>query len=211
MNILGKKVLDYIKTHNKEGAMALILLLFCFLVFPYLFSWLHELCHAFIAIINGIEVIRIEVYYPMGGGTELAEGIFIGREKVAILAYAFGSIGSLLIAGIINRILYHLNIRFSVFLPLFIITIFLIMDDLFDWIRGIEYYINGIESKHDAYYFLYYYFQIDDPLILIDPPILQGIIIFSSIVLLVWFVFNLIKIIREESRRCQILKSYSIS
>lgn len=190
---------DVIRIIEKKNLMIyLFLALLCGLFMPLIFTLIHELYHAITAIINGFRVLGIEVSYPMGGATHLAEDTnFIGRENIAILVYLSGSLGSVLSAGIINRIIYRLKTEFSVFLPLFIITSFRIIGELSGWIIGIDNYIKGIDSGNDAYKVLYY-LQLDDPLILLVPLIMQGILIFSLIALLVWFAFNLIKRIREE-------------
>ncbi|KKN61160.1 hypothetical protein LCGC14_0524550 [marine sediment metagenome] len=169
----------------------LSLMLFCGLVIPWYFSLIHELSHAITAIINGIEISGIEMNYPMGGVTHLEkETNFIGRENVAILIFISGSLGSSLTAFILNRIAYK-KITFSVFFPLFIITSLRIVFELLGWIIGVNYFIEGLsDNGFDPVGFLYYS--------QIDPVFLLILLIVSLIVILGWFIFNLIKRIREE-------------
>ena len=183
---------------KKDLGIYLFLALLCGLYMPWIFSWIHELSHAITVINLGIDVTGIEVYYPMGGNTYFAEGTnFTDRESIAILINLSGSLGSFQSAVIINRIIYHFKIKFSIFLPLFTITIFRIVSEFIGWIRGIGDYINGIDSGNDVYRVLYY-LQLDKLLIPMVPLIIQATLIFFLIVLLVWFAVNLRKRIREE-------------
>lgn len=183
---------------KKDLGIYLFLALFCGLFMPYIFSWIHELSHAITVIINGIDVTGIKVDYPMDGNTYFAEGTnFTNRESIAIWINLSGSLGSFPSAVIINRVAYK-KIRFSIFLPLFMITIFRIVSECCGWIGGIGDYINGIDSGNDIYRVLYY-LQLDELLIPMVPLIILGVLIFFLLALIVWFVgFNLIKRIREE-------------
>jgi len=183
---------------KKDLGIYFLLALFCGLCIPSIFSLIHELFHAITVIINGIEVIGIKVDYPMGGSTFMPEGTnFTNREDIAIWINLSGSLGSFPLAVIINRVAYK-KFRFSIFLPLFMITIFRIVSECFGWIGGIGDYINGIDSGNDIYKVLYY-LQLDKHLIRIIPLIILGVLIFFLLALIVWFVgFNLIKRIREE-------------
>ena len=189
----------FIIREKKDLWIFLFLAIVCGLCIPYIFTWIHELSHAITVNHFGIDVTKIKVCYPMDGDTFMPEGTnFTNRENIAIWINLSGSLGSFPLAIAINRIIYHVKIRFSIFLPLFTITIFRIVSELCGWIGGIQDYIYGIDSGNDIFKVLYY-LQLDGHLIRIIPLIILGVLIFFLLALLVWFVgFNLIKRIREE-------------
>ncbi len=184
---------------KKDLLIYLILAIVCGLCIPYLFTWIHELSHAITVNHFGIDVTKIKVCYPMGGATSMPEGIdFTNREGIAIWINLSGSLGSFPFAVTINRIIYHVKIKFSIFLPFFMITIFRIVSEAWGWIEGITAFVFGIDSGNDIFKVLYY-LQLDKHLIRIIPLIILGALIFFLLALIVWFFrFNLIKRIREE-------------
>ncbi len=188
-------------TEKKELEIFFLVALGSGLCLPYLFSWIHELGHAITGIINGIEALEIDVFYPYGGVTHFPPLYFFSEDMV-IKHYwiaALGSVGSVLIISILNRGLYHIKkIRFCFFFPLFVITSWGVLYEFNYLINGINDYINGINSPRDAYKFLFFYHQIDDPIIQIDPLFLRNGLIYLFIVILIWFGFNLGKRIKKE-------------
>lgn len=95
---------------KKDLGLYLFLTFLCGLFMPLIFSLIHELSHAITAISLGIDVTRIEIYYPMGGITHLAKGSnFTNRENIAIMINLSGSLGSVLSTVSIIRIIYHFS------------------------------------------------------------------------------------------------------
>lgn len=194
-------------TERKELKIFFLLALFSGLLLPYLFSWVHEFSHAFtILFIDEIDFLGIEVVYPYGGITRTRQPLLIFDEDLLKLCWLnfSGSVGSIIIVLIFNRIIYHTKkISFSWFLPLFTTTSWWILYELGYWISGIDYYLDGNEVLHDAYRFLYYYLHIDNPVISIDPLILRNLVICFAIFFLIWSVLNIrkrIKKIRNSER-----------
>lgn len=139
---------------KKDLGIYLLVALLCGLYVPWIFSFVHELSHAITAIITGIKVIGIEVYYPYGGYVFLSPHIIAERYFWVPLS---GSLGSISITYIFNRIIYHIKtIKFSIFFPLFMITSWRILVEVFSWIIGVDYFIKGLyDIEHDAVSFLY--------------------------------------------------------
>ncbi|KKM68862.1 hypothetical protein LCGC14_1456650 [marine sediment metagenome] len=178
----------------------LILTVVCWLALPWFFTLIHELSHAITSLINGFEVINIEINWPYGGETNLPPDSWVIPEvrKIGYTRVSLsGSLVSVLIISILNRGIYHIKeIRVSVFFPIFMITSWWILFEVLYWFNGITSYIKGIGMMNDAYQFLYLYLQLSDPFILIDPNLLRIIIAGIFAVLLIWFPMNLLKRIK---------------
>ena len=187
---------------TKKGDLKffLILTVICWMTLPFFFTLIHELSHVITALINGFEVLSIEIYWPYGGRTHLSPNSWVVLKSEAV-GYCWislsGSVISVLGISILNRGIYHIKkIRFSVFFPIFLITSWWILFEIFYWLDGVTSYINGTYNLNDAYTFLYLYLQFNNPIISIDPIILRYILVGVLVVLLIWFPINLLKRIR---------------
>lgn len=187
---------------TKKGDLKffLILTVICWMTLPFFFTLIHELSHVITALINGFEVLSIEIYWPYGGSTHLPPDNWVILESRAV-GYCWislsGSMISVLVISILNRGIYHIKkIRFSVFFPVFMITSWWILYEITYWFGGVTSYIKGIYNLNDAYTFLYLYQQFDGPFISIDPILLRYILAGVLVVLLIWFPINLLKRIR---------------
>lgn len=187
-------------TKKRDLKFFLIFTVGGWLILPWFFTLVHELSHAITALVNGFEVLGIEINWPYGGSTYLPPDNWVILETRAI-RYCWvslsGSMISILIISILNRAIYHSKmIRFYVFFPLFMITSWWILFEIAYWITGTVSYMKGIEPSSDAYKFLYLYLQIGDPFILIDPEVLRITLVGFFLVLLIWFPINLLKRIK---------------
>ena len=124
-------------TKKKNLRFILIFTVFCWLALPYFFTLVHELSHTITALINGFEVLSIEIHWPYGGSTHLPPdgGIILETRAIGYCWVSFsGSVISILVISILNRGIYHIKkIRFSVFFPVFMITCWWILFEIFYW------------------------------------------------------------------------------
>jgi len=117
--------------------------LICVFFFPYLSSWVHELSHFLLANLYGFENVQLEVYYPMGGNITFSMDPYLPFDDPRIeqlrMVLIAGSLGdtifllSLLFISSISK-----KIRFSLYIPIFLLTFFMITHEITYWITGMS-------------------------------------------------------------------------